>query len=731
MTKLSANAALERSTYLGSGGDIAIGGLTFDGGSTLTVAGTTNRATFPTSSLVTGPTAGTAQNFIFVANVPTSLQQIDFVFTYGGFLNIVNDLVLDVSGNPVVVGYNLGGSFQTAEALVAVETEPQDPSQSTSTNAFLTIISRANRNILYSTYLGGVNSYATGVTTDRSNNTYITGNAEDRYPAQGGVYQQSYQSQVFLTKITTASSCQPTVSSTFESVVATGTNVPLTVTAPSGCNWIATSGARWAQISTPSVNSGAATVNVIVQPNPGATRRGQISVGGTAVTISQLDGCRVSLSKQSESFFTQGGSDRFSLLANGTCLASGVSAQSNQSWVRITSSSGATFSYIVDPWTPTAGQTTRSATISVASQTFTVVQTGSSCSYSFAPSNLILPVGARSGVINVTANNSNCGWSIVANDATWFNVFDSFVPKGSSSLIVQTAADSLHFRTGQLLFKAAGFADRKLWVTQASRGGAFVGGKLGVVRNFSNWLIDSNADRQLNLANGDTSYSFGSPNVTPIVGDWDNTGRLRIGVFENGVWCLDMNGNGVWDGGLVDRYVANFGYKGAIPIVGDWDNTGKMRIGVYDGAGTWSFDMNGNFAWDGTSVDRVVTGFGYPGTLPVVGDWDNTGVTRIGVYANGTWSFDMDANFSWNPAIDKVISGFGIACDVPVVGDWDGTGRQRIGTFREPRACGPYLPPGNQAYWSLDMDGDFAFTNSDVVVPLGIGGDKPVLFQWP
>src|SRR5205823_6016083 len=43
-----------------------------------------------------------------------------------------------------------------------------------------------------------------------------------------------------------------------------------------------------------------------------------------------------------------------------------------------------------------------------------------------------------------------------------------------------------------------------------------------------------------------SSY-FGGYADLPIVGDWDGTGKKRIGVFSNGKWLLDINGNNVLD----------------------------------------------------------------------------------------------------------------------------------------------------------------------------------------
>jgi hypothetical protein len=41
---------------------------------------------------------------------------------------------------------------------------------------------------------------------------------------------------------------------------------------------------------------------------------------------------------------------------------------------------------------------------------------------------------------------------------------------------------------------------------------------------------------------------------------------VKAGIYRNGLWLLDYNGDGVWDG---DKAFA-FGWAGAIPVVGDW-----------------------------------------------------------------------------------------------------------------------------------------------------------------
>ena len=49
------------------------------------------------------------------------------------------------------------------------------------------------------------------------------------------------------------------------------------------------------------------------------------------------------------------------------------------------------------------------------------------------------------------------------------------------------------------------------------------------------------------------------PADIPVVGDWTGTGTAKLGVYRQGQWYLDKNGNGVWDGCGVDTCIDSFG----------------------------------------------------------------------------------------------------------------------------------------------------------------------------
>jgi hypothetical protein len=115
-------------------------------------------------------------------------------------------------------------------------------------------------------------------------------------------------------------------------------------------------------------------------------------------------------------------------------------------------------------------------------------------------------------------------------------------------------------------------------------------------------------------------YSYGLPGDKPVVSNWAGTpGADRIGVFRcpaAGVcaWIVDSPGLGVYNSADAQY---SFGVTGDLPVVGDWNGTGRKRIGVFRG-GLWILDSIGSNTFDPSEIQAR---FGLPGDLPVVGKW--------------------------------------------------------------------------------------------------------------
>ena len=139
------------------------------------------------------------------------------------------------------------------------------------------------------------------------------------------------------------------------------------------------------------------------------------------------------------------------------------------------------------------------------------------------------------------------------------------------------------------------------------------------------WQFDANKNGVYDGCGVDYCVSkFGHPGDFAVAGDWDGSGGDKMGIFEadGSTWRLDYNGNGVMDGCNADRCLSSFGRAGDLPVAGDWDDTGKARIGVFrPSTGEWFLDKNGNGRIDGCTADICVAAFGKAGDRPVVGKW--------------------------------------------------------------------------------------------------------------
>lgn len=332
-------------------------------------------------------------------------------------------------------------------------------------------------------------------------------------------------------------------------------------------------------------------------------------------------------------------------------------------------------------------------------------------SLSATSSSLVAAVGGGASV--VLTDGSGCAYS-VASGATWITVTSPVTGTGSGTITMTVAAN-----TGAARSATVSIAGLTYTVNQAGAAVAATS-KVGVVQA-GNWYIDADGNGQWDGPPSDKQFTFaaGAGDIA-VTGDWNGDGRIKAGVYHNGFWLLDYNGNGVWDGVGVDRFIALGGNgAGEVPVVGDWNGSGTTKVGVYY-KGFWLLDYNGNGQWDGTSGgDRFIALGGGAGETPVTGDWNGDGRVKVGIFLNGTWSLDYNGNGVWDAA-DKTYSFSAGAGDVPVVGDWTGTHTAKIGVY-------------HAGFWLLDLNGNGQWdgTATDKFIALGGNpGETPVVGDW-
>ena len=246
--------------------------------------------------------------------------------------------------------------------------------------------------------------------------------------------------------------CSFSLSSSSASFDAESGSSSVGVSSPDGCEWSATVGDSWIAISAGSNGSGDGSVFFTVTANTTIeSRSGTITVEGEVLTITQggID-CTYSLSPSAASLGSEGGSSSLEVNSPEGCE---WSASSSDSWITIGSGGGGSGSgsvaFTVD------GNTTiesRSGTIVVGGQVFTITQEGISCSYALSSSSLSL--GSEGGIGSVGISSpEGCEWSTSSGDS-WIVVGDGSSGTGSGNASFTVAAnDTIQSRSGTVLIE--------------------------------------------------------------------------------------------------------------------------------------------------------------------------------------------------------------------------------------------------------------------------------------
>jgi uncharacterized membrane protein len=231
------------------------------------------------------------------------------------------------------------------------------------------------------------------------------------------------------------------------------------------------------------------------------------------------------------------------------------------------------------------------------------------------------------------------------------------------------------------------------------------------------WYLHRNSDSIDFNGGSDEVLRFGGADDVPVVGDWTGDGHQKIGVYSQGRWELDLDGDGRFTANDLTIYFG--GRPSDIPVVGDWTGDGRTKIGIYRG-GRWLLDFDGKGKGPDPKSPPIFFG-GVSDDIPVVGDWDGSGKSKIGVYRRGAWILDWNGNYKIDglgPGLDRVFSFGGLPGDIPVVGKWNGSKASRIGLYRPDQS------------WDLDVDGNYQIDKGDTIFKFGRKGDRPVTGRW-
>jgi uncharacterized protein (TIGR03437 family) len=314
----------------------------------------------------------------------------------------------------------------------------------------------------------------------------------------------------------------------------------------SDCVRTASSNTSWITISFGQSGTGSGTVGYTVsQNNTFVSRSGSLTVAGNIFNITQAAApCTYALSPGSGSVPAAGGSGSFNVTTG--CA---WTATSNADWIS-TSDSGTGSGTIHYTAAANTLSTSRSGSISVGTQTFTVTQPAP-CTFSTNPASAQVAYTATSGTFMVVAAPNTCAWTATSNNPDFLTVTSGAAGTGNGTVGYSVASNiSGGARSGTI-----SVADAVFSVSQAAGPGcsfalssgsasfSAVGGS-GFFTVSANcpWTVSSSADwisvnASTTTGNGTVAFSVGANPSTQARSAIIIVGASTFTVFQAGLTC--------------------------------------------------------------------------------------------------------------------------------------------------------------------------------------------------
>ncbi|HEV8483615.1 MAG TPA: Calx-beta domain-containing protein, partial [Blastocatellia bacterium] len=241
-------------------------------------------------------------------------------------------------------------------------------------------------------------------------------------------------------------SCTYRLTPANQSFPASGGTNSLTVTAPVGCHWAASSREPWIMITSGNSGSGNGTINYTVSPNLDSTQRsGSMTIAGQSFFVTQAAGCGFSITPLLDSFGINSGTGSVQVTAAAGCA---WTASANTSWLTINSGNGGTGNGTVNYSVAVNSGTYRTGTMTIAGRTFNVAQAGS-CNATIDPVSRSFFSGGGTGTVYVRAP-AGCNWTASSN-SSWVTITSATSGSGDGSITYSVAPNGTGApRTGSL-----------------------------------------------------------------------------------------------------------------------------------------------------------------------------------------------------------------------------------------------------------------------------------------
>ncbi len=235
------------------------------------------------------------------------------------------------------------------------------------------------------------------------------------------------------------------------------------VTVTSTCAWSASTSESWIRIASTSGTSGNGTVTIETAINNGSSYRdGTVIVGGVTVVVRQLGTsesvvCSYTLSRSAATIEAAGGTGSVAVTTDDGCTWTATTADG---WITITSGTPGNGSGEVR-YSVAANSTSssRTGTITIGGQAFSVYQAGTACSWMLSPKSATFTAAAGSGSILVAAN---CAWNAIASQA-WITISSGSSGSGDGTIAYAVAQNT----SGQARSGTIGVMGQTFSLTQA------------------------------------------------------------------------------------------------------------------------------------------------------------------------------------------------------------------------------------------------------------------------
>jgi hypothetical protein len=351
-----------------------------------------------------------------------------------------------------------------------------------------------------------------------------------------------------------------------------------TVFVVGNCAWSAVSHVPWIQITSAATGSGDYALTYAVAPNSGGTRSGTMTIAGHTFTVTQAGNivCTYGVNFPANPAPSGGAAGTASVTAPAGCA---WTAASSVPWLTITSGATGNGNGTVNMTVaPNVSFIPRTGQVTIAGQTFTVVQNGRSRGLTDFDGDGAADVGVF--------RPSSGAWFILGSttSATYFWGGSGDVPAPGD-------------------YDGDGKADAAVF--RAASG---------------TWYIRQSSTLTMR------TVGWGASGDIPVAGDYDGDGRTDIGIFRpsTGAWYIlgsTTSQTYIWGGGT------------DIPAPGDYDGDGVTDAAVFRPSNsTWYIRQS-------STLTMRTEAWGGPGDLPVSGDYDGDGKTDVAIFrpSTGAW----------------------------------------------------------------------------------------------